>query len=171
MSDEDAYMALALCNAQGELHPLERGRHALGSGMDGKAYAANVGRPQPSVAREISAATVAEAVTDIGYGVLLAHFSHLVEIHAAPAWLWPALVAAMPATVQQTRELVARLSGVPKNLPEWAGDELGARLVAGTVPVRDINRIEKFVGQCSRGSPAKSSAGRYMCGASGGLRL
>jgi hypothetical protein len=29
MSDEDAYMALALNNAQGELHALEVGMHAL----------------------------------------------------------------------------------------------------------------------------------------------
>jgi ParB-like chromosome segregation protein Spo0J len=36
MSDEDAYMALALNNAQGELHPLERGYHALGVVEAGK---------------------------------------------------------------------------------------------------------------------------------------
>jgi hypothetical protein len=31
-----ANLALALCNAQGELHPLEEGLHALGSGMEPK---------------------------------------------------------------------------------------------------------------------------------------
>jgi hypothetical protein len=35
MSDEDAYMALVLNNAQGELTPLEIGLHALGAINDG----------------------------------------------------------------------------------------------------------------------------------------
>jgi ParB-like chromosome segregation protein Spo0J len=33
MSDEDAYMALALDSAQGEMHPLEEWMHAIGSGL------------------------------------------------------------------------------------------------------------------------------------------
>ena len=36
-------MMLATCNTQGELTALERGVHALHSGMDVKAYAASVG--------------------------------------------------------------------------------------------------------------------------------
>jgi hypothetical protein len=37
MSDEDAYMALALCNAQGELSTLERAVHALTEQQHGRA--------------------------------------------------------------------------------------------------------------------------------------
>jgi hypothetical protein len=88
--------ALALNNAQGELSPIERGLHALNSGMDGKAYAASLGRAQQTVARKIVAARVATAVPDIGYRASEA-FSQLVELHAAPSCLWPARVAALLA--------------------------------------------------------------------------
>ena len=49
-------------------------------------------------------AEVAAAIPDIGNGV--DRFSQLVEIHTAPRWLWPALVAAMLAkgwNVEATR--------------------------------------------------------------------
>jgi ParB/RepB/Spo0J family partition protein len=111
MDDATAYMALVLNNAQGELTALERGMHALHSGMDGKAYAVEARRPQQSIAREIVAARVAATVPDIGYDAPR-HFSQLVEIHAAPRWLWPALVSHMTAnslTVEATRKLVATL--------------------------------------------------------------
>ena len=63
---------------------------------------------------------MAEAVTDVGYTAvpdirhtdLSAHFSQLVAIHAAPAWLWPALLAALLAkgwTVEHTRGQVDRV--------------------------------------------------------------
>jgi hypothetical protein len=107
-------MLLATSNAQGELSPLERGMHALHSELDGKSYAASVGRPQQSVAREISAARVAEAVPHMGYD-LSERVRHIAEIHAAPGWLWPALVAAMLGkgwNVEATRAAVARLKDV-----------------------------------------------------------
>jgi hypothetical protein len=80
---------------QGELTALEPGLHALHSKLDVKAYAKSVKRPETTVGNEVRAARVA-AGTDIGAG-LSAHFSQLVEIHAAPQWLWPALVAALAA--------------------------------------------------------------------------
>lgn len=112
LDDATAYMALALNNAQGELSPIERGMHALHSGMAGKTYAGSIGRPQPSIAREISAARVAESVTDVGYDIA-DKFSQLVEIHAAPEWLWSALVSALIAedwTVEATRKSVTAAS-------------------------------------------------------------
>jgi hypothetical protein len=87
-------MLLATSNAQGELSALERGLHALRSGMDVRAYADSVGRKRATVQNEISAARVVEACPDIGTEAT-EHFSHLVEIHAAPSWLWPALVEGM----------------------------------------------------------------------------
>jgi hypothetical protein len=77
-----------------ELTALERGLHALHSSMDVKAYAGSVGRARTTVQDEVKAARVASSVTDIRHD-LWQHFAKLVEIHAAPAWLWPALVAAM----------------------------------------------------------------------------
>ena len=77
LDDDAAYMLLATSNAQSELSPLERGLHALRSGMDVKAYAASVGRKQQTVSNEVCAAKVAEACPDIG-AEASARFSQLV---------------------------------------------------------------------------------------------
>jgi hypothetical protein len=58
--------------------------------MDVKAYAESVGRKHQTVLDEVHAAKVA-ADTDIRVD---GFFSQLVVIHAAPQWLWAALVAA-----------------------------------------------------------------------------
>jgi hypothetical protein len=101
-TDTTAYMMLVTCDTQGELTALERGLHALHSvpnrkDLDVKAYAARAGRAKEydTVRREVLAAEVA-TVCNVANSD---HFIKLVEIHAAPAWLWPALVAAMlPST-------------------------------------------------------------------------
>lgn len=87
-------MALALNNAQGELHPLEVGMHALKSGISQKDYAARIGKSQQSVGERVCAARVAETLT--GYPVieLTDRWQHLSAIHASPRWLWSALVSA-----------------------------------------------------------------------------
>lgn len=56
MPDDEAFMALALCNTHGELTPLERGMHALRSGMSVRGYAEKVGRPKGTVDHEMRAA-------------------------------------------------------------------------------------------------------------------
>jgi hypothetical protein len=43
MSDDEAYMALVTSNAQSELSALERGLHALHSGMGMREYARETG--------------------------------------------------------------------------------------------------------------------------------
>src|SRR3712207_6820040 len=91
MDDETAYMELVKSNAQGELTALERGLHALHSGKDVRSYAAGAGRVDRTVYNEVLAARVADAVADIGDDPSRL-FSRLVEVHAAPSWLWPALV-------------------------------------------------------------------------------
>jgi hypothetical protein len=76
--------------------------------MDVKAYASGVGRARGTVRDEVYAAEVARSVSDIRHE-LSSHFAKLVEIHAAPAWLWPALVAAMlPSTRPMGEVLVDR---------------------------------------------------------------
>ncbi|MGO9420289.1 hypothetical protein [Roseiarcus sp.] len=87
-------MLLVTANAQSELTPIERGRHALRSKMDVKACAASVGRAHATVNREVMAARVAGAAD---FDIEIDCFSQLVEIHAAPEWLWRALVAAAGA--------------------------------------------------------------------------
>jgi hypothetical protein len=104
-----AYMALALCNAQGELHPLEVGIHALKSGLDITAYAERAGAVRTTLQDKVKAARVYETVTDIRHEAMN-RWQHLSVIHAAPRWLWRALVAAMLGkgwTVEQTRDAVA----------------------------------------------------------------
>lgn len=87
--------------------------HALKSGMDVKAYAEKVGRARNTVGTEVRAARVAVTVPDIGHGT-----SHhiLNEIHAAPFFLWPALVAA--AAAEEWRKLAAKVSN---DLPPSGG--------------------------------------------------
>ena len=92
MSDEDAYMALALHKAQGELHPLAVGLRALHSGLSAREYVRRVGIPENAFGTRVKAARMADAVTDIGD---TDHWPQLAEIHAAPQWLWQALVTAL----------------------------------------------------------------------------
>lgn len=103
-------MALVLANTQGELHPLEEGLHALGSGLDVKAYAAAIGKARTTLQDRVKAARVFQAVTDIRHDAIKDRWPHLAELHAAPAWLWPALAAELVArgwTVEATRGKVA----------------------------------------------------------------
>jgi hypothetical protein len=82
-------MALALCNAQGELHPLEVGLHALHSGLSVRDYAQRVGLAHPSIVVRRHAG---EVVTRVIIGITPDRWRHLAEIHASLQWLWPALV-------------------------------------------------------------------------------
>jgi hypothetical protein len=109
MSDEDAYMALALNNAQGELHPLEEGMHAIGSGMTQRAYAEKIGKPHRTIATRMQAAEVA-ACADIGTDLRVC-WSQLAELHPAPRWLWRSLVSRLASegsTVEQARGAAQR---------------------------------------------------------------
>jgi ParB-like chromosome segregation protein Spo0J len=113
MDDATAYMELVRANAQSELTALERGMHALHSGMDVKAYAEGVGRARSTVHNEVYAADVASTVPHMG-NELSGYYKALVEIHAAPRWLWSALVSRMVEdglTVEATRKLVAGVKG------------------------------------------------------------
>jgi ParB-like chromosome segregation protein Spo0J len=147
LADASAYMLLVTANAQSELTPIERGRHALGSDMDVKAYAESVGRARTSVQKEVYAAKVAEGVPDIGHAIS-GSFSQLVEIHAAPEWLWSALVSAMVEgewSVEQTRKKIAAL-GLKKGVGAGAFEcppylDIAEGLVAGKVKVSDIARV------------------------------
>jgi hypothetical protein len=61
MSDEDTYMALALHNAQGELHPLEVGLHAPHSGLSVREDARRAGIPDNTLGTQVKSARVADA--------------------------------------------------------------------------------------------------------------
>lgn len=146
LDDDAAYLLLITSNAQSELTPLERGMHALNSGMDIKAYAASVGRARTTVQDEVKAARVAATVTDIRHG----DFQTLVAIHVAPEWLWPAMVEAMVAenwTVERTRDRVARLKGVPEP-PQWTDvATIAAAVMDGRLPSADVAKFASAVEQ------------------------
>lgn len=144
MADDEAYMALVLANAQGELHPLEEGLHALGSGMSVNAYAKAIGKPQPTMAFKVQAARVLQAISyEIGSG-LRSRWRCLAEIHAASEWLWPALAAELAErgwTIEATRGKVAALKETPQP-PEWAdADLIGEAIVGGTMKPADVVRM------------------------------
>jgi hypothetical protein len=110
LSGDDAYMALVLNNAQGELTPLEIGVHALGSGLTQRAYAEKVGLSQTTLVHRWQAATVMKVWSHMGADIA-DRWRHLSEVHSAPQSLWSALVAEIVGTYIATGMTVARQSG------------------------------------------------------------
>lgn len=104
MTDDEAYMALALGNVQGELSPLEIGVHALGidfdkrgKGAEGgglKGYARLTGQKAPNVTLYRQGANVLKS---INYNIIinkkdvLDKAAHLAHIHKAPESTWSLL--------------------------------------------------------------------------------
>ena len=120
-------MQLVLCNTQSELHPLEEGKHAAESGLDLKAYAVEAGKAETTLATKRRAYFVYvkthvsfDQPQPFGDGVIYRpsgiditqardSWRNLAEIHAAPEWLWSALVKQMIGgewTVATTRQMV-----------------------------------------------------------------
>lgn len=161
MSDEEAYMALALNNAQGELSALERGVHALNSGLGVREYASRAGLSPGYVTTMRQGAEVfARANTDAD---LSDKTRHLAEIHAAPSWLWSALVARLIEkewSVDVTRKAVKALSDLPE-VPEWAdAGSFATHMVSGDFLVSDFRKLEgtyeRFVAKLGAGEDSNS---------------
>jgi ParB-like chromosome segregation protein Spo0J len=129
MDDEQAFMALVLANSQSELLPLERGIHALQSGVGVREYARSIERAPSLVVRERQAAEVFTWVN--GDAALLTDKAkQLAEIHAAPPWLWPALVTRLVAegwNVDTARAQAGRLKDAAEP-PPWADREALAQV-------------------------------------------
>src|SRR5262249_40496747 len=101
-----ALMELVLSNNQGELGPLEIGRHvlkavALGKGGKGKKggveeHAEKTGKTQPYITQLRNGAEVAIAAKPTSQLVGLASKTqHLAALHAAPEALWAVLVESL----------------------------------------------------------------------------
>ena len=131
MDDDEAYMALATSNNQGELAPLEIGLHALfsvatqkgGSGKKGgmRAYARSIGKDPANVSRYRDGAEVFVVVQKCcnDTTVLRDKAQHLHAIHAADPSLWPVIVPHM-------LKLRPQQSGEPKawsvaDTEHWVG--------------------------------------------------
>jgi site-specific DNA-methyltransferase (adenine-specific) len=117
MDDDQAYMALATSNNQGELAPLEIGPHALervgkasaGRGKKGglSEHARKLGKSQQYLSQVVAAAEVAKSTSQLVD--LLNKCQHLHAIHGeGRRELWPSLVAEM-------LKLRPQQSGPPKS--------------------------------------------------------
>jgi len=144
MSDDDAYMMLVLDNAQSALHPLEEGLHALGAPMTQTEYGKRIGKAQRSVGDRVTSARVAKFS---GYPLkdLIPHWSAIAQFHVADKWLWAALVAELPMTVEVARKLAGRLKDIPEP-PEWAdAAAIATALVAGDMKPKEAGRFQSRV--------------------------
>ena len=80
--------------------------HAAQSGMDLKAYAEASGKVYTTLCYKITSSRVS-AVSHVGHADAQDNWRNLAEIHAAPNWLWKALVAEMLDTPRaRGREVV-----------------------------------------------------------------
>ena len=94
LSIEQAAELLSV-STQSELHPLEEGKHAAQSGMDLKAYAEASGKARGNLAYKVMAYRVMSLCHTCDTDKASDNWRNLAEIHAAPNWLWKALVAEM----------------------------------------------------------------------------
>lgn len=131
MDDDQAYMALATSNNQGELAPLEIGLHALervgkataGRGKKGglSDYARKIGKGAPYLSQLVAAAEVAKSFTRVND--LLDKAKHLYAIHSADPSLWPVIVPHMLKgwSVADTEHWVGKVKEFvePEGCGEW----------------------------------------------------
>ena len=130
MDDDEAYMALATSNNQGEISPLEIGLHALRcgkgdkwSGPRGKRYAELVGRDESDISKAKAAANVYEFCPQeikLAYANLRTEgrdcWRHLSAIkHIKDKAAWPEAAARAMGeeklTVEQCQQLAAEVNG------------------------------------------------------------
>ena len=157
MSDEDAYMALALCNAQGELHPLEEGMHALGSGLSQRDYAAKVGKGMGAMQPRVQAAAVFAECNDIITANARDLWSSIAALHSSPRWLWPALVSRLVTegwSVEVARREAQKLKDAQEPA-EWTNQEAVAQKIAkGELTPSNIRQfgstVEKTIASLKR---------------------
>lgn len=149
MTDDQAYMELVLCNTQSELHPLEEGLHALDSSMTIRDYAEKSGKGKSEIDRRKSAGEVFRSCPHVGTTAEKKEaWRQIGEIHAAPDWLWTALVQQMIAdgwTVVTTREKVSAFKDCPAT-PAWSdSDKIAEALIGGVMKVAEISKMDETV--------------------------
>ena len=151
MSDEEAYMALVLDNAQSELLPLEEGMHAVHGPLGLREYAEKTGKTVTVIQHRWQAAKVASVCSNVTTQSLSDIWLSLSVIHVAPEWLWPELVATVledpekPLTVERTRDLVRSLKDVEAP-PHWSDQaEIAGMLVAGKLRPKEVAEFATMV--------------------------
>jgi hypothetical protein len=138
--DDEAFMQLVLCNAQGELSALEQGIHVLqavengGKGRSKKggirAYVRAVGKAETYLRQLRQAAEV--------YRIIIA------AIHKAPRDTWPVLAQALLQqgwSVDETEAAVARVKGLFAVIPDW-WTRLDRPSLAGLVALKESRGLQ-----------------------------
>jgi ParB-like chromosome segregation protein Spo0J len=157
MDDDEAFMQLALSNAQGELSPLEIGIHALkavppaqgkaGAGI--AAYAKAIGRSDEGVRQLRAAAEVLQLTKSFGKLEVRSKPTHLYEISKAPRETWPALVPALVKrgwSVDETASMVRTIKefDIPDEHTDWMpADAVIARFLEE--PRFDAGKVTKII--------------------------
>ena len=125
MDDAEAFMQLLLCNAQGQLHPLEKGEHARlavdKGGMKLADYARGINENEDTVKNWFLAARVAQKrCTDTPFESILPYMKHLRLIHSANHDTWAEWVEQLlheKWTVEELRDLL-RTDKIKRKAPE-----------------------------------------------------
>ena len=124
LDDVETNLRLLSSNQQEGNDPLDIGLNALDTTSKGKhesdlslsAYALKLGKSNGFITQVTQAATVyREIFTQVKNSDFEGRYKHLYEIHAAPHWLWVALVKQMIEsgwTVQVTRDKVGAFKEV-----------------------------------------------------------
>lgn len=162
LSDDEAYMALVTDNGQGELSPLEIGKHAFGipkgnkwTGPKGKDYAEAIGKDASFLTRVKGAYEVLEFVK-LPHGNLTDPYRHLYEIRAMPRATWPGMVAwlleprddgltvkAVQAAVQKARDFL-EAPEIEDNNRKWLDlNEVALRIGTGKMTTSDVAKLQR----------------------------
>jgi hypothetical protein len=95
----------------------------------------------------VQAARVYEAVADIRHRNYTDYWQHLTAIHAAPKWLWPALVKALQTerwTAETTRKNVQTVSETPEP-PTWTDQQrIAEQRIVGTLLPKAIAKFTEL---------------------------
>lgn len=114
--------------------------------MDLKAYTEAAGKARSTLKDKLHAYRVL-SVAHVRHEDIRDSWRNLAEIHAAPRWLWPALVARMLEgqwTVATTRQMVGNLKGVDEP-PAWTdAAQIASHLLAGQLSVNDLPKFARY---------------------------
>ena len=160
LDDVETNLLLLSSNQQEGNDPLDIGLNALDtvekskggrgvrSELSVRGFADALGKSHPYLVQVTQAAEVYKLVTRVTSFKAAGIHRNLAEIHAAPNWLWSALVKQMIEsgwTVQITRDKVGAFKEV-SDPPSWAdSDRIADALVSGAMKIAEIARLQKLV--------------------------
>lgn len=149
MSDDEAYMALATSNSQGELSPLEIGLHALncvalsegGRGVKGglRQYAALLGKAESYIRQARQAANVALNCA-VNCAVLQDKMQHLSAVHALPKNCWQEAVEVILKNDWSAKETAERV----KSAKDFKTHNRIIGIFGGKTSQNELDRIDRI---------------------------